>query len=395
MKGNKYLSELIDLSILKNDALNIVKAPTGSGKTYFALTAIPASIGENSLWQVVYLIDTINGKEQILQNYNAYTYCKTWDAIATGETLYWGDGDESVVIMTYAKFGLLLQTRPDFHTHFKYIICDELPSAIQYQYFEKRPNLCSIALQGLENAVRNDTTTVIALTATPNQIYSNFAAPCFTVPIDEKELRRYSVGEVRKYTNLEYLIEHLNPNETGMCYIKHIAKMKEIEAHARQCGLRPVCIWSVNNAEHDMTDEQLAARESILKDCTLPPQYNFLIINAASETSLKIKSPVDYVIIHSVDTDTQTQVRGRVNHDIDAVYIPDNDYSAIVPPESFLNTLLFKTDTDKLCQIINMRNECGRLCKWTTVKKAIMQNGYTVFPTRQGNARGYVIIPPD
>lgn len=50
---------------------------------------------------MVYLIDTINGKDQIRRNYNAYTYCKAWDAIATGETLYWGDGEESVVIMTY------------------------------------------------------------------------------------------------------------------------------------------------------------------------------------------------------------------------------------------------------------------------------------------------------
>ncbi|MDO4865153.1 MAG: DEAD/DEAH box helicase family protein [Clostridia bacterium] len=232
MRGSKHLSELIDLSALKIDALNIVKAPTGSGKTYFALTAIPHSIGEKALWQVVYLIDTINGKDQILRNYNAYSYCKAWDAIATGETLYWGDGDESVVIMTYAKFGQLLETRPDFHKHFKYIICDEMPSAIQYQYFEKRPNLCSIALHGLERAVRNDSTTVIALTATPNQIPSNFDAPYTFIPIDEAELIHYTVDEVRKYTNLEYLIEHLNPNETGICYVKHITKMKEIEAHA-------------------------------------------------------------------------------------------------------------------------------------------------------------------
>lgn len=144
-----------------------------------------------------------------------------------------------------------------------------------------------------------------------------------------------------------------------------------------------------------MTQAQIAARESILNDFILPPQYNFLIINAASETSLKIKSPVDYVIVHSVDTDTQIQVRGRVNHDIKVIYIPENDYSAIVPPEGFLNTLLFKADRDKLCEIINMRNECGRLCKWTTVSKALMQNGYIIVPARQNGYRGYTIIPPD
>ena len=76
LKGSKYLSQLIDLYTLKTDALNIIKAPTGSGKSYFALTAIPHSIGEKALWQVVYLIDTINGKDQILRNYNAY--CLRW-----------------------------------------------------------------------------------------------------------------------------------------------------------------------------------------------------------------------------------------------------------------------------------------------------------------------------
>ena len=63
-------------------------------------------------------------------------------------------------------------------------------------------------------------------------LYGNIDAPCYNVPIDEAELMQYTVGEVREYTNLEYLMEHLNPNETRLCYVKRITKMKEIEAHA-------------------------------------------------------------------------------------------------------------------------------------------------------------------
>ena len=37
MKGTKYLSELVDCSALQKGQLNVIKAPTGSGKTYFAL----------------------------------------------------------------------------------------------------------------------------------------------------------------------------------------------------------------------------------------------------------------------------------------------------------------------------------------------------------------------
>lgn len=70
MLGTKYLSELVKPDMLAKDKLNIIKAPTGSGKTYFALTAIPAML-HDALHKVVYLIDTINGKEQLLRNYNA------------------------------------------------------------------------------------------------------------------------------------------------------------------------------------------------------------------------------------------------------------------------------------------------------------------------------------
>ena len=67
------------------------------------------------------------------------------------------------------------------------------------------------------------------------------------------------------------------------------------------------------NKDHAMNEQQLAVRKSILEDFIFPSEYNLLFINAGSETSLKIKSPVDYVIVHNNDYDTQVQVRGRVN----------------------------------------------------------------------------------
>lgn len=40
MVGTKYLSELVDVELFENNKLNVIKAPTGSGKTYFALSYI-------------------------------------------------------------------------------------------------------------------------------------------------------------------------------------------------------------------------------------------------------------------------------------------------------------------------------------------------------------------
>ena len=64
MIGTKFLSQAVALDTLQTDKLNIIKAPTGSGKTYFALTAIPATLTD-AVHQVVYLIDTINGREEL------------------------------------------------------------------------------------------------------------------------------------------------------------------------------------------------------------------------------------------------------------------------------------------------------------------------------------------
>ena len=55
-----------------------------------------------------------------------------------------------------------------------------------------------------------------------------------------------------------------------------------------------------------MTEEQKTARETILRDYKIPEAYNLLIINSSSETSIKIKSPVDYVIVDNTNPDTQT-----------------------------------------------------------------------------------------
>lgn len=142
MIGTKYLSEAVDINNLETEKLNIIKSPTGSGKTYFALHEI-SSLCKNALHQAVYLIDTINGKEQILRNYNATECNKYWLRDIEGDYL-WFQEDSRVVIMTYAKFGFILSTKPEFYNYFDYIICDELHSLIRFQYFSQLPNYHSI-----------------------------------------------------------------------------------------------------------------------------------------------------------------------------------------------------------------------------------------------------------
>ena len=393
MTGTKYLSEVVNLDTLKKDHLNIIKAPTGSGKTYFALTAIPATLPD-AVHKVVYLIDTINGREQILKNYNARSIYRYWDVEVNGEAFCFED-DDRIVIITYAKFGVLLEKHPDFHEHFEYIICDELHSLFKFARFGSQPNSHSIAQHGIERAVRNEHTKVIALSATPDRIKREFDAPHHDVPIDDTDLIHYETRQIIPYTNLSYLLTSLDPSETGICFVSRITTMKAIEADAQELGLNPISIWSIRNTDHAMSEQQLNVRKQLLNNFEIPAEHHLLIINASSETSLKIKSHVDYVIVHSGDRETQIQVRGRVNSDLSCLYLPSNDATALTVPEDFLNRPLFTQDKTSLCEIINQSNAYGRRYGWTTIRRMLDMQGYCISQGRKDNKRFDIITQPE
>jgi len=392
MTGTKYLSELVDSSALQKGKLNVIKAPTGSGKTYFALQHIP-SLTEDTVHEVVYLIDTINGKEQIVRNYNAISEYHKWSQ-EVEEGGMWIDPRNEVVILTYAKIGYLITKYLDFYKKFRYIVCDELHNLLKFQHFSKVPNYHSIARGALELAVKEEAATVIALTATPSTIKEAFKAPAVEIPIDQTELKQYEVKETVGYTNLDSVLSQMDVGTVGLCYISRIHNMLAFEQKAKEAGFSPVCIWSINNADHKMTEEQLDARRSILENWVIPPQYDLLIINSSSETSLKIKSPVDYVIVHSSNPDTQIQVRGRVNGDLQTLYLPTEGVPTVTVPTAFLGKQLFSQKKAELVDALNLRDPSNnRQYRWPTVKNVLIDNDYTVTEGRSGNRR-YVIIEP-
>lgn len=388
MTGSKYLSELVDVSRLRRNKLNIITAPTGCGKTYFALHHIP-NLVDNAHLRVVYLIDTVNGKEQILDHYNAIREYYGWTEVVSGKAIN-VDNENRPVVLTYARFGMILEEYPEFYNEFSYIICDELPSLIRFQGFEPKPNNHSVALEGLQKAVRCSRATVIALTATPDTL-SQYFSKSYLVPIDQRELIQYAVKNTVQFHTLADVLCQVSTDSVGLCYVSRISQMIDFFQKAQQQGFSPIAIWSVNNTDHPMTEEQLSARESILRDYTIPPQYNLLIINSSSETSIKIKSHVDYVVVHSTNSDTQIQVRGRVNNDLDTLFLPGKSAPIMNIPEKYLGVKLFTTEKKELIKELNIRNQNNRLCGWTTIKRYLVDNDYIIAEERDKNRRYNII----
>ncbi len=393
MKGTKYLSEMVDVSLLKQDKLNIIKAPTGSGKTYFALTYVPSLVKGNVIWHMVFLIDTINGREQILSNYNTSSEYWSWASEVEDGECAWFCNDNRVVVMTYAKFGYLCQKHTDFQNNFQYIICDELHSLFHFQDYSPKPNIHSVALMGIKSAIRNSKTTVIALTATPWIVKQKLCDnDVYELPIDQDVLIHYDQEQIIPFTNWEAILSSVDASDIGLFYTSRITKMREVERKAKELGFSPVSIWSIRNEENPMTQEQKDVRDSVLKNFSIPTGYNLLIINSSSETSLKIKSHIDYVIVDSTNIDTQVQVRGRVNSDLKNLYLLNADGAKPMEiPDEYIGVPLFSRDKTRLCGCVNVRDPYNVPYKWTTVHKLLLDWGYLITEGRRNNQR-YVII---
>lgn len=389
MKGSKYLSELVDLTQFKTGYLNVVYAPTGSGKTYFALNHIPSHV-EHPLTDIAFLIDTINGRTQIIEKYKAVDYYDGWvDGKPDGGA--WYNNEDHVVVITYAKFGALSSNNPGFAKRFQYIICDELPSLIKFKNIRPIPNIHTVAFQELKWIINSNTATVIALTATPSSLYAPFDSQIHNIPIDQELIRQVETRHIEYFSDSQYLVSNLDPQERGIFYTSRITAMQQVESIATQAGIHPICIWSTANAEHPMTTEQRRVRESVLKKGEIPEEYNLLIINSSSETSIKIETDIDYIIVNSKDVSTQIQVRGRYNKDLETLYLPSAQNQVLDVPEAYLGRMLFSSDKTELCKYFHVDNGNGRICRWTTISRYLTDQGYILHDGRKNNKR-YTII---
>ena len=246
----------------------------------------------------------------------------------------------------------------------------------------------------VRSAIRNERTTVVALSATTDIIKQQIGTDWQEISIDQNELIHFDQDQVIPYTNVEQVLQSVDSHDIGMCYTTRISQMLKIESLAKDMGLSPICIWSTANKEHQMTEEQLSVRESVLKDYKIPEAYNLLIINSSSETSIKIKSHIDYVIVNSTNQDTQIQVRGRVNSDLHNLFLLNDGSEPIDLPEELIGIELFAEGKNRVCDYVNIKNPYRKKYKWPTVKELLFASGYEIREGRRDNLRYAVITLP-
>lgn len=394
MKGSNYLSEMVDISMFQNGKLNLIEAPTGCGKTYFALKYIPSHV-KNPRYKVVFLIDTTNGREQIMKKYGAKPATRDWRRDVEFGMIDF-ENNPNIVAMTYAKFGKMCEEDASFVDELTCVICDEIHNLISFTYIPSPNSYHKTAKREIEQIIRNGKATVIALTATPRKVFQWLDCEVNQIEIDTDNLLHYETEHTEYYNNLKAVFEKLSTDKVGLCYTRQIGKMLEIETMATDAGFTPICIWSTNNKDHPLTDEQLTARKELLEQSAIPERYNLLIINSSCETSIKIESSVDYVIVNSRDKDAQIQVRGRVNHDLERLYLLSEETTSVEVPEEFLGQKLFAEDREALCENLCIyKKGKNEIYKWKGIRPLLLKSSYVLQDGRERNRHYTVITVPE
>ena len=388
MLGKKYLSESVDLNVLRTGVLNLITAPCGSGKTHLATHDLPRLVSEDC--KMLYLIDTTIGKKRILKEPNMRYYDKAWFDNACGKyVIYFEKG---IVVITYHQLGYILEKEPDFLNAFELILCDEIHNAIIFGNIlnSGQINSAKIARMAIDTFIQKNTSTlVVGVTATPNIVNTKFECSINHIQVDD-EVRQYEIFDRKSFRNIFNVVSKLDKNKTGLAYTTHIGQMKKIVEAAKSNGLNAIAIWSLGSKKDPMDSEQLALWQYIVDKEELMSQYDLVVINAACGTAINIRSKVDYMVINSQIEDTIVQARGRVRDDLDLLYYLDKnttDKIAIEIPYAYIGVPLYDEEKLLLRKMFPIWNAKGDLTAWPTLKRNIIAAGYTV-TTHEGKKNG-------
>lgn len=347
--------------------INLIVAPAGSGKTYLIFNNL---IHKYNLKRTIYLCDTSNLKHAVIMDEEYKHLCKTFSKInASGFSDVLNKNDGEVTVMTYAQFAILLKSDPYIYDDIECVLCDEIHNLIKYRnkFDNADEQVYTVAINKLiEMKTYAD---IICLTATPNALRhtdmrKNHDFVEFNLTDNEircyKEEKRESFNQISNVvSSLDYYCDFEN-NKKVMIYTDKIKTVNKLVEICDGLGLKAIGLWSMNNENYKMNDEQQEVRNSLLENGIIPVNVDVLIINASYETGINIKNEnIDCVIINSTDKDTLVQARNRIRCDIPLLLYKDNsvvDDTIIELDEKWLSKRLTKEDKDKICKELNLVN---------------------------------------
>ena len=361
MEGELFLQDVLDTNLFQKEVMNVIWAPCGSGKTTAAINKIlPLASAPR---RAIYLIDTHLGNERLAEHHKYELVMPSpfyAESIALSDSS-WGEGMDKVCVTTYAQFGSWCRRYPRFEERFEHILCDEPQNLVNFSEIGKWTkdevdvNLHKIARQAICDAVNRGNVTVTGITATPKPL-EKLKCCLYCVPIDRTNLRHFTENHEIRYSDLNAILDRIKLGMRGAIYMARIKQMKEVGKILRERGHNPLMLWSLSNAEHPLSAEQLNARKYIIEKERIPDEYDIFLFNATAETSINLDNPIDFFIAHNTSETSIIQSRGRYRNDIDTLYVEDVRSFASIP-DSYLNRPLDRKELAVLRAHLGMKKD--------------------------------------
>ena len=388
MRGTKYLSEVMEDIELSKDENNLLLAPIGCGKTYYAIEVLM----NNPDKKYLYLCDNNNLKDQMLKELPTYSSNKN--------SIIFED-IQNVLVMTYKEFGhkILYDVNEDFASQFDLIIADEIHSCIEYSEFNQDRDLSSALFFLFRKHLG---TPIIMMTATDYYLelmtrkYPQLKNFNVINLLGNKEIRRY-IDKVKLYiNNISQIKFYLQQSWEGFMfggmkagiYTRQIRDMQSIEKMCIDLGLTPICIWSRNNEKYSLNEEQIDFMDELLKTGKIKEPYNVFIFNKSSETGINITDDdVDLCIVNSISQTEQIQARGRFRKDLNLIVVKTKEKA--LPPmtvtldEKYLLKWIPVKEIHELIKELNLTNGKGKKIGLNPFVKILNESNYVVIKQRK------------
>lgn len=397
-----FLGEIFEIEKPELSNNNMFLAPVGSGKTYFIEEKL---IPKDYNGTILYLVSNTALKDsvappssEVRKKYAELGRSKGF--FTTQNTESFGDVPYKVHVMTYHEFGYrVFYPNEDLTKNINLVFCDEIHSLPVFITYGDCPGLF-FALKWLFG--RHEGKQIFYFTATKDAIdklekrypgytsnvkvfnYLNYPnimqyVPKSTFYISNIQQLRMQLRARKEYVNFSL--------SKGMAFTKKIENQEKISELAKEEGYEPIVIWSVNNEEKELTEEQKRVRTHILETGFIPEPYNLLIINGSMQEGWNLfDDKVEFAILDTLDETERTQALGRIRKDIDflvlrtdnKVLVEESQKTVVNLDDKYLNRYLSKEEREEVAQFIGVTNHKGYSLKWRSAKKLLIDSGYNI-----------------
>lgn len=390
---------------------NILDCGVRTGKTYWAMNNLKQFSRDGHLNRILYLVDTIAMRDSLLVEYS--DCCMDANTCWTpGNT--WAPQHDKIGVMCYQSLGMkMLKETPAFLKDIDCICWDECDSIFDFaagafqrarttdfarkdlepktilagiMMFSTKPEYMPIIfLNEWEKIIQGNRIMCIGLSATPERSQQYYNS-LFTNVYEGRLSASLRFGDDIMFHNIFQLIPTLDFSNDRIAYWVFSPSV-EVNLRIVECarpipGCRPIEIHSLNNPDHETSEEARRVIKMYNEFGIIPPEYNFVVTTKAYARGQNLyDTRFQWVIINTLDAAMRVQADRQV--------FPHRCYMkqfAMEVPEEYKNRWLPVSECRVLASIMeatDFTNKDSKQMTWNKLSKILPACGYTIKTEKQ------------